>query len=110
MELRANTEEQTANLAPNKVRRKKERPILRLACRNVRTLCTGLDVDLVQVDDGRKTAITDCEFKMLNIAALQETRLSSVGSIKEQEYAVFWKGKNKTKNREAEIARHWFLQ
>ena len=51
----------------------------------------GLSDDLLQVDDTRKTAIIDRELKRLNIdvAALQETRLPSNGSLREQDYTFF---------------------
>ena len=54
----------------------------------------GLSDDLQQVDNARKTAIIDRELSMLNIdiAALQETRLPSSGSLKEKDYTFFWQG------------------
>ncbi|XP_063605235.1 uncharacterized protein LOC134780428 [Penaeus indicus] len=62
---------------------------------NVRTMCPGISVDLEQVKDSRKTAIIDREHTRLNvsIAALQETRLPSSGSLREENYTFFWKGK-----------------
>ncbi|MBN3324843.1 CFDP2 protein, partial [Atractosteus spatula] len=50
-------------------------------------MCQGLSVDPGQIDDSRKTAIINLELKRLNIdiAALQETRLPSDGSLREQE-------------------------
>lgn len=46
-------------------------------------MCPGLSDDLQQVDDARKTAIIDHELSRLNIdiAALQETRIPSKGTI-----------------------------
>lgn len=57
-------------------------------------MCPGLSDDLQQIDDARKTAIINRELTKLNIdiAALQETRLASSGSIKEKEYTFFWQG------------------
>ena len=57
-------------------------------------MCPGLNDDLQQIDDARKTAIIDCELGELNIdiAALQETRLPSSGNLKEKEYTFFWQG------------------
>jgi len=59
-------------------------------------MCTGISDDLLQVDDTRKTAIINRELSKLNIdiAALQETRLPSDGSLKEQDYTFFWQGKS----------------
>ena len=61
---------------------------------NVRTMCPGLDEDLQKVTNARKTAIIDRELFRLNldIVALQETRLSSFGSLKEKNYTFFWQG------------------
>ena len=61
---------------------------------NVRTMCPGLDEDLEKVNNARKTAIIDRELSRLNldIVALQETRLSSFGSLKEKNYTFFWQG------------------
>ena len=91
-----NTEERTVNPAPDKRRRKTSKPpALRLATWNVRTMCPGLSDDLQQIDDARKTAVISRELKRLNIdiAALQETRLPSNGSLKEEDYTFFWQGK-----------------
>lgn len=56
---------------------------------------TGISDDLREMDDTRKTAIIDRELTRLNIsiAALQETRLAASGSLKEENYTFFWKGK-----------------
>ena len=58
-------------------------------------MCPGLSDDLRLVDDSRKTAIINRELKRLNIdiAALQETRLPSNGSLREQDYTFYWQGK-----------------
>nr|XP_058942010.1 uncharacterized protein LOC131770312 [Pocillopora verrucosa] len=47
------------------------------------------------IDDARKTAVISRELKRLNIdiAALQETRLPSNGSLNEEDYTFFWQGK-----------------
>ena len=73
----------------------KKQPILRLTSWNVRTMFPGLSDDLSQVDDSRKAAIINHELKQFNIdlAALQETRLPSKGSLREQDYKFFWQGK-----------------
>ena len=57
-------------------------------------MCPGLDEDLEKVNNGRKTAIIDRELSRLNldIVALQETRLSSFGSLKEKNFTFFWQG------------------
>ena len=78
--LREKTDKETVNLTPCKVRKRK------LLSWNVRTMHFGLSDDLHEVDDSRKTAI-------INIAALQETRLSSNGRLREQDYTFFWQGK-----------------
>ncbi|XP_076030147.1 uncharacterized protein LOC143018559 [Oratosquilla oratoria] len=58
-------------------------------------MCPGLTNDLQQVEDSRKTAIINRELERLNIdiAALQETRLPSSGSLREQDYTFFWQGR-----------------
>ena len=57
-------------------------------------MCPGLSDDLGQIEDARKTAVIDRELSKLNldIAAIQETRLPSNGSLKEREYTFFWQG------------------
>ena len=57
-------------------------------------MCPGLSDNLQQVDDARKTAIIDRELakRNIDIAALQETRLASSGSLKEKNYTLFWQG------------------
>ena len=81
------------NHAPGKSTTKNS-PVLSLASWNVRTMCPGLSDDLTQINDSRKTAIIDRELARLNvdIAALQETRLPSDGSLREQNYTFFWQG------------------
>ena len=51
-------------------------------------MCPGLFDDLSQVDDSRKITIINCELKLLNIdiAALEESRLQSNISLREQDY------------------------
>ena len=53
----------------------------------------GLSDDLRQIDDLRKTAISDAELSRLNvdIAALQETGLAESGRLTEKDYTFFWK-------------------
>ena len=62
----------------------------------------GLTDDLQVMDDARKTAVIDRELHRLNIdiAALQETRLSEKGSLKEEHYTFFWQGKGTEEVRE----------
>ena len=57
-------------------------------------MCPGLSDDLSQVDDSRKITIINRELKQLNIdiAALEETRLHSNDSLREQDYMFFWQG------------------
>ena len=64
-------------------------------------MCPGLSEDLEQIDDTRKTAVIDLELARLNIdiAALQETRLLSSGSLQEKNYTFFWQGKPETEHR-----------
>ena len=54
----------------------------------------GLSDDLQQVENARKTAVIDRELakRNIDIAALQETRLASSGSLKEKDYTFFWQG------------------
>ncbi|XP_071956845.1 craniofacial development protein 2-like [Antedon mediterranea] len=57
-------------------------------------MCPGFSNDPRTTNDLRKTAIINRELKRLNIdiAALQETRLPSDGSIRERDYTFFWQG------------------
>eukprot|EP00057_Strongylocentrotus_purpuratus_P009763 XP_011664237.1 PREDICTED: uncharacterized protein LOC100887870 [Strongylocentrotus purpuratus] len=65
-------------------------------------MCPGITDNLLEVDDTRKTAIIDRELKRLNIdiAALKETRLSSDGSIREEDYTIFWQGREPQERRQ----------
>lgn len=49
-----------------------------------------------EIDDARKTDIINLELKRLeiDIAALQETRLLSNGSVRERDYTFFWQGRD----------------
>lgn len=55
----------------------------------------GLSEDLQEVSDARKTTVINNELNGLkmDIVTLQETRLSSSGSIKEKDFNFFWQGK-----------------
>ena len=61
----------------------------------MRTMLTGLTMDIRNTDGPCKTAIISRELARLNvdIAALQETRLAGSGSLKEKEYTFFWHSK-----------------
>lgn len=65
------------------------------------TLCPRLSDDLQQIDNARKTAVISRELKRLNIdiAALQETRLPSNGTLKEEDCTFFWQGKAPVEHR-----------
>jgi exonuclease III len=54
------------------------------------------------INDARKTAVINNELSRLgiDIAALQETRLSDAGIIHEQDYTFFWQGKPADATRE----------
>ena len=56
----------------------------------------GFDDDPATITDARKTAVINEELLKLNvdIAALQETRLASDGTLREKDYTFFWQGKN----------------
>ncbi len=58
-------------------------------------MCPGHSDELQQIDDARKTAVINHELKQLVIviATLQETRLTSNGNLREQDYTFFWQGK-----------------
>ena len=75
---------------------------MRFASWNVRTMTTGLNEDLTQIDDNRKTAVIAAELERLNIdiAALQETRLSETGTLKEKSHTFFWQGRPSSERRE----------
>ena len=55
----------------------------------------GLDDDPAMITDARKTAVINEELSKLNvdIAALQETRIASDGTLREKDYTFFWQGK-----------------
>eukprot|EP00745_Piridium_sociabile_P043277 TRINITY_DN8831_c0_g1_i1.p1 TRINITY_DN8831_c0_g1~~TRINITY_DN8831_c0_g1_i1.p1 ORF type:complete len:1016 (+),score=240.62 TRINITY_DN8831_c0_g1_i1:1061-4108(+) len=62
----------------------------------------GFTDDLQEVSDARKTAIIDMELNRLqmDIVALQETRLSGTGSVRERDFSFFWQGKPPDETRE----------
>lgn len=61
----------------------------------IRTLCPGLSNSLHQVKDSRKMAIINRKLKRMSndITGLQETRLPSNDNLREQDYMLFWQGK-----------------
>ena len=68
----------------------KKNRILRIGTWNVRTMCPGINTDLDQIQDVRKTAINSEELNKLgvDIAALQETKLAETGSLREAKYSI----------------------
>ena len=64
-------------------------------------MCPGFP-DLINIDDVRKTAVIDAELNRLNIdiAGLQETRLAEEGSLRENNYTFFWKGRGQAEKRQ----------
>ncbi|KAG7305186.1 hypothetical protein JYU34_009222 [Plutella xylostella] len=94
--------------APSRNQRKNKNdnlPTTRFATWNVRTMLLGNDDHLSTADimpEIRKTAIIDRELLRLriDIAALQETRLLEEGSLREDNYSFFWKGRNNGERRE----------
>ena len=62
----------------------------------------GLSSDPNEIDDARKTAVINSELFRLNvdIAALQETRLAELGTLRERDYTFVWKGKGADEVRE----------
>uniref|UniRef100_A0A2C9M4D3 Endonuclease/exonuclease/phosphatase domain-containing protein n=1 Tax=Biomphalaria glabrata TaxID=6526 RepID=A0A2C9M4D3_BIOGL len=84
------------------MKKKKRSSTLKLGMRNVRTLQTGLNENLPDIEDARKSAIINDELSRLkvDIAALQETRLADSGLIKEKDYTFFWQGKAESEVRE----------
>ncbi|XP_055901527.1 uncharacterized protein LOC129928949 [Biomphalaria glabrata] len=83
-------------------KKRKRSSTLKLGTWNVRTLQTGLNENLPDIEDVRKSAIINDELSRLkvDIAALQETRLADSGSIKEKDYSFFWQGKAESEVRE----------
>ena len=65
-------------------------------------MTTGMDTDIDNTSDARKTAIINNELLRLkvDIAALQETRLAGQGSIREKNFTFFWHGKSVDERRE----------
>lgn len=55
-------------------------------------MTTGLSDDLRKISDTRKTAVINNELLRLqvDIATLQETRLSESGTLRERNYTFFW--------------------
>ncbi|XP_047476471.1 craniofacial development protein 2-like [Penaeus chinensis] len=94
----------SSNYAPSNKKKKsmKKRPTLKLGNWNVRTMTPGLSQDPQDISDTRKTAIINNELKRLNvdIATLQETHLSDLGTPKEKDYTFFWQGKSQEQHRE----------
>lgn len=78
---------------------------LRIASWNVRTICPGLTDDLQAIQDAHKTAVIDRKLYRLNIdiAALQESRLSANGPLKEENYIFIWQGKRTKKTSERRV-------
>ena len=66
-------------------------PALKLGTWKVRTMTPGFSDDLQKVNDARKTAVIDRELSRLqmDIVALQETRLSETGSVRERDFTLF---------------------
>lgn len=62
----------------------------------------GISDDLNEIVDARKTAVINYELLRLgiDIVALQETRLSESGNIKERDFTFFWHGKSCGETRE----------
>ena len=65
-------------------------------------MCPGINTDLDQIQDVKKTAIISEELNKLgvDIAALQETRLAETGSLREAKYTFFWCGKSRDEPRQ----------
>lgn len=80
---------------PEKNLKNKKSLALRIVSWNVRIIHTGLSDNHHQIDVARKTAVINRELYRLNIdiAALQQTRLSDTGSLREKNYTFFWQGR-----------------
>ena len=65
-------------------------------------MLTGISENLQDVSDSRKTAVINNELLRLNvdIATLQETRLTDSGALKEKDYTLYWQGKGSGEHRE----------
>lgn len=80
--------------------------VTRFATWNVRTMLPGTEnvtaKSADEIPELRKTTIIDRELLRLRIdvAALQETRLLDEGSLREDNYTFFWKGKKDGERRE----------
>ncbi|KAG7304556.1 hypothetical protein JYU34_011506 [Plutella xylostella] len=95
--------------APSKTLNKnnyKTSKVTRFASWNVRTMLLGISNSTPSSTDDipelRKTTIIDRELLRLrvDVAALQETRLLDEGSLREDNYTFFWKGKDDGERRE----------
>ena len=62
----------------------------------------GLSNDILTISDIRKTAVINNELLrfQIDIAGLQETRLTESGCLKESDYTFFWHGKKEEEVRE----------
>ena len=69
-------------------------------------MCPGINTDLDQIQDVRRTAILSEELNKLSvdIAVLQETRLAETGSLREAKYTFFWCGKSCDEPRQHGVA------
>uniref|UniRef100_A0A2C9KIE6 Endonuclease/exonuclease/phosphatase domain-containing protein n=1 Tax=Biomphalaria glabrata TaxID=6526 RepID=A0A2C9KIE6_BIOGL len=101
-EDRTKSEKQAQSQCTSRHEEKKSSSTLKLGTWNVRTLQTGLNEKLPDIEDVRKSAIINDKLSRLkvDIAALQETRLPDSGSIKEKDYSFFWQGKAESEIRE----------
>ena len=65
----------------------------------------GMDTDIDNTSDVRKTVIINNEFHRLkvDIAALQKTRLAGQGSIREKDFTLFCDGKSVGERREHDV-------
>ena len=89
MGFRVKADKHIDNIAP--CNNCKKTSALKLGTWNVRTMTPGFydddfSDDLQEIDDMRNTAVINMELSRLqmNIAALQETRLPDMGSVKEK--------------------------
>ena len=102
MGFRVKTDKRFDNFAPSNKNSKKKTSVLKLGTWNIRTMTPGFSDDLQGIRNARKTAVIDLELSRLrmDIVALQETRLSGSGSVRESHFTFFWQGKPSDEIRE----------
>ena len=83
----------------------KKKLILKLERLDLCTMTTSMDTNIDNTSHLRKTVIINNKFLRLkvDVATLQETRLTGQGSIRENEFTFIWNVKSVEKRREQNV-------